>query len=252
MRSAAKISAIIITKNEERNILRCLESLTGVADEILVIDSFSSDNTVAICESNGGRIIQKKWMGYSETKNYGITEASYDYVLSIDADEALSDTLRDHIIKLKAEGFALDAYYINRLTNYCGKWIYHCGWYPDRKLRLWRKEAGRWEGLIHEEVHMISDCTSGRLKGDLLHYSYYSINEHLLQMNHFTDLMAQSLIKQGKKVTLGKMIFSPGIKFFKSYFFNRGYKDGYYGLVICVISSFATFLKYSKARLIFK
>ncbi len=248
MLSSTNISAVIITKNEERNIVRCLESLRGVADEIIVVDSFSSDKTIPICESKGVRIFQKPWMGYSETKNYGITLALYPFILSIDADEALSDELRKNIISLKKEGFALDAYKMSRLTNYCGKWIYHCGWYPDRKLRLFKKEAGRWEGLIHEEVHLISDSTVGRVEGDILHYSYYSINEHIQQMIGFTDLMADEINKRGKTVSLSKMFFSPGIKFLKSYIINGGFRDGFYGLVICTLSSMATFLKYAKAH----
>jgi glycosyltransferase involved in cell wall biosynthesis len=245
------ISAVIITKNEERNIGRCLDSLNEIADEIIVVDSFSTDKTVSICESKGVRVVQKKWMGYAETKNFGITLAIHPFILSVDADEALSDELRGNIIKLKMEGFRLDAYRLNRLTNYCGKWIYHCGWYPDQKLRLWKKECGQWQGLIHEEVYLKSDCVLGFVEGNLLHFSYYSINEHIQQMMAFTDLMALDLYNKGKKVSLLKLVCSPGVKFLKSYILNGGFRDGFYGFVICSLSSCATFLKYAKAYQLF-
>jgi glycosyltransferase involved in cell wall biosynthesis len=240
------ISAIIITRNEEHNIARCLDSLPGVADEIIVIDSFSTDNTPVICKSYDIKFIQKQWMGYAETKNFGISLAAYQYILSIDADEELSDRLREEVRNLKDGNFTSDAYRIKRLTNYCGKWIYHCGWYPDYKIRLWKKDRGQWKGIIHEEVDLANGSSITSLHGDLLHYSYYSINEHIQQMIGFTDLMAEDLFQKGKKVSILKIIFSPIVKFFKSYFIRGGFREGFYGLVICSLSSMATFLKYSK------
>jgi glycosyltransferase involved in cell wall biosynthesis len=248
MPSANSISAVIITKDEERNIGRCLNSLTEVADEIIVVDSFSTDKTSLICQNHNVHFVQKEWTGYAETKNYGISLATHPFLLSVDADEALSEELRLEIINLKKNGLTSDAYRINRLTNYCGKWIYHCGWYPDYTIRLWRKECGLWKGLIHEEVELAPDLSINRLKGNLLHYSYYSVNEHIQQMVRFTDLMADDLYKKRKKVLLLKMIFSPMVKFLKSYFIRGGFRDGFSGLVICILSSMATFLKYAKAH----
>jgi glycosyltransferase involved in cell wall biosynthesis len=248
-----KISVVIITKNEEKNIDRCLKSLQGVADEIIIIDSYSTDRTQDICKNYNVTFIQSEWKGYAATKNYGNSLCKFPFILSIDADEALSDQLRNEIAELKNEGkLSEDAYYLNRLTNYCGKWIRHCGWYPDSKLRMWNKEKGEWVGFIHEEVSMISGSSSGRLKNDLLHYSYYSINEHLNQMIRFTDLMALDNFNRGRKPAIHKIIVSPFVKFLKSYFIQAGFLDGYYGFIICILSSCATFLKYIKTQELFR
>jgi glycosyltransferase involved in cell wall biosynthesis len=247
MPGANSISAVIIAKNEERNIGRCIDSLSGVADEIIVIDSYSEDNTPAICQSHNIRLIQHQWMGYAETKNFGISHASFSYILSLDADEALSDELREEIRTFKREGFSADAFILNRLTNYCGKWIRHCGWYPDYKIRLWRKEMGKWKGLIHEEVELLPDSSVKSIKGNLLHFSYYSINEHIEQMIRFTDLMAEEIFHKGKRISIFKVIFSPLVKFVKSYIMRGGFRDGFYGLVISILSAMASFLKYAKS-----
>ena len=244
--ATTKISCVIITKNEERNIERCLKSVAEVVDEIIVVDSFSTDRTKEICEKYKVQFVQTEWKGYAETKNYGNSLVKFEYILSIDADEMLSDQLQTEIRSLKKSGELADGYLINRLTNYCGKWIRHCGWYPDRKLRLWRKDKGIWNGLIHETVDMSNDSVIKRLNKDILHYSYYSFNEHLVQMIRFTDLMAQNNVKKGKKVTLVKLLVSPTVKFIVAYFLRGGFLDGYYGFIICVLSSMATFLKYAK------
>ncbi|MBN1598843.1 MAG: glycosyltransferase family 2 protein [Bacteroidales bacterium] len=248
MRDKNAISCIVITKNEEKNIGRCLRSLDDVADEIIVLDSFSEDATEEICKQHKVRFEKIEWKGYSDTKNYGNTLASYKYILSVDADEALSEALINEIIQLKDKGFESDGYMVNRLTNYCGKWIRHCGWYPDKKLRLWNKELGKWEGYIHEEVKMKDGSRISSLKSDLLHYSYNSINDHLQQMIMFTDMMAQDLINKGRKPGILKLLVSPFVKFIKAYFLQGGFRDGFYGFVISVLSSCATFLKYAKAR----
>lgn len=247
-----KISAVIITLNEERNIERCILSLQDIADEIIVIDSFSNDKTQEICKNFDVKFFQTKWLGYSDTKNYGNNIASYDYILSVDADEAISEDLKKEIFLIKKSDKIEDAYFMNRLTNYCGSWIHHCGWYPDKKLRLWNKQKGKWEGNIHEEVKMQADAGISDLKSDLLHYSYYSIQQHINQANKFTDLTAAEAFKNAKKSSLFKIIFNPIVKFIKDYFIKLGFLDGYHGFIICVISSFATFLKYIKLRELYK
>lgn len=145
MKIPIKLSAVIITYNEEDNIERCLESLEKTADEILVVDSFSSDRTAEICKSKGVEFIQHSFEGHIEQKNYALSRASNDYVLSLDADEALSDKLIQSIRAAK-QNWSTNGYSVNRLTNYCGKWIRHCGWYPDKKIRLWDKRKGTWGG----------------------------------------------------------------------------------------------------------
>lgn len=241
------ISAVIITKNEEKNIERCLDSLTGIADEIIVVDSYSEDNTPKICTEKKVRFIQVNWMGYSETKNHANSYAESAYILSLDADEALSEELRAELIEMKSNGFTKEAYSIKRLTNYCGKWIYHCGWYPDWKLRLWKRGKGEWKGEIHEKIELSDSASIGKLRSDILHYSYYNINEHIRQMISFTDLMAKDYYQKNIPIGIGKLIFSPFVKFFRAYFLFGGFRDGFYGFVICTLSSMATFLKYAKA-----
>ncbi len=243
-----KISAVIITFNEERNIERCINSLKGVIDEIIVVDSFSTDKTAEICNSLDVKFFQTKWEGYAATKNYGNSLATYDYIFSIDADEALSETLKKEVLAFKNSDTLYDAYRLNRLTNYCGSWIHHCGWYPDTKLRLWNKQKGKWEGNIHEEVIMATDSNIASFKGDLLHYSYYSIQQHINQANKFTDLTAMEAFRKGKKASILKIIFSPCVKFIRDYFLKLGFLDGYHGFVVCKISAFATYLKYTKLR----
>lgn len=241
-----KISVVIITFNEARNIARCLDSVIDIADDIVVVDSFSTDQTQEICKLKGVRLYQTQWQGYSVTKNYGNSLAIHNYIFSIDADEALSDELKKEIITLKNSAKLSDAYYVKRLTNYCGSWIRHCGWYPDTKLRLWNKQKGKWEGNIHEEVKMESNSVTHTLKADLHHYSYYSVHQHINQANKFTDLTALEAFNKGKKAGILKIIFSPIIKFKRDYFLKLGFLDGYHGFIICAISAFATFLKYTK------
>jgi len=247
-----KISAVIITFNEERNIARCLQSVKDVADEVVVVDSYSTDRTEEICRSFGVVFIQNEWLGYSGQKNYANAQASYDHILSIDADEALSETLREEIIKQK-ETDLKPAYEMNRMTNYCGHWIRYGSWYPDRQLRLFSRKTGRWDGeKIHEKFRPDDGITPAFLKGDLLHFSYYSIHEHLGQANHFTTLTAEVAFSRGKKAPLFKVLLSPFFRFIRDYFLMAGFLDGYPGFLVARISAFASFLKYSKIRQIHK
>jgi glycosyltransferase involved in cell wall biosynthesis len=243
-----KFSVVIITLNEERNIKRCLESVVDLTDDIIVMDSFSTDRTEKICKQFGVRFYQEKFRGYIDTKNEANKLAKYDYILSIDADEALSPDLKESILNI-SENDCKDGYIMNRLTNYCGKWIKHTDWYPDKKLRLWNRNKGKWDGiLIHEIVKMDDNSTVGFLKGDLFHYSYYSIAEHINQTNKFTSISAEEKFKANKNTSWVKIIFSPMWKFFKSYFLRLGFMDGFYGFVVCIISAHATFLVYAKLK----
>ena len=243
-----KISAVIITYNEEKNIGRCITSLEGIADEILVLDSFSSDDTEQICRDKGITFIQRAWQGYSESKNYANSQATYDYILSLDADEALSEDLQSSILQMKKDT-PLDGYYMNRLTNYCGQWIHHCGWYPDQKLRLWNRGKGSWQGLIHESVSLEAGSNTTILDGDLLHYSFTSIHDHIMTADKFSRIAAEIAFKNGKKANLlTDIIINPLFTFFRKYFLQLGILDGYYGYIICRMSAFANFLKYSKIR----
>jgi len=242
------ISVVIITLNEERNIARCIKSVQGLADEVLVVDSHSTDRTCELAIGLGSRVISHDWQGYAATKNFANSQAKYDHILSLDADEALSDSLKQSILEIK-ERWPRDFYTMNRLTNYCGNWIRHCGWYPDRKLRLFNRNIGRWTGeIIHEVVTMDINTTSQHLKGDLLHYSYYSLADHIKQADRFTDLTAQEAYLKGKNSSRLKIFVAPKVKFIRDFFFNLGFLDGFYGYTVCRISALATWLKYKKLR----
>ena len=247
-----KISAVIITFNEEKNIERCINSLKDIVDEIVVVDSFSTDLTEEICKSHHVKFIKHEFEGHIEQKNWAITQASSPYVLSLDADEVLSGTLKRSIINAKIN-WKYDAYSFNRLTNYCGKWIKHTGWYPDTKLRLWDSRKGSWKGKNpHDRYEMMEGSVIKHLKGDLLHYSYYSIKQHIDQVNKFTCIAANEIVQDGKRTNLIKIISHPIWKFIRDYFIKLGFLDGYYGFVISAISAHATFLKHLKIMEIVK
>lgn len=239
-----KISATIITLNEEKNIGRCLESLQGLADEVVVVDSFSSDKTKEICLSYGAKFIEQKFLGYRDQKNLAQNMAQYDYVLSLDADEVISSELRAEILRVKNQ-FEHNGYEFSRLTNYNGNWIRHCGWYPDKKIRLVKKDKGRWGG---ENIHegMVVDGPVSLLKGDLLHYSYDSISAHVIQANKFSTMEAIAHYNKGKRATLAKLVTRAPLQFFKDYFLKLGILDGRYGFVICFINAMYVLLKYAK------
>ncbi|MCD4709895.1 MAG: glycosyltransferase [Bacteroidales bacterium] len=243
-----QISAVIITYNEERNIKRCLDSLLGVADEIVVVDSYSTDRTEEICRSYNTVFIKHKFTGHIEQKNWAILQASSPYILSLDADETLSNELKASILRIK-ENWTHDGYYFNRLTNYCGKWIRHTSWYPSRKLRLWDSRLGSWGGYNpHDRYNMNRGATRCFLKGDLLHYSYYSVGEHLLQMNSFSSILARSYYERGRRSNFFSITFRPFWRFLKDFIILRGFTDGYYGFIVSVNSAHEVFLKYVKLR----
>jgi len=244
-----KLSVVIITFNEEKNILRCLDSVKRVADEIVVLDSFSTDSTQQICETHHVKFFQHAFDGHIEQKNRAITYAKNDYVLSLDADEALDENLQASILKLK-ENFLKDGYYMNRLTNYCGHWVKHCGWYPDRKLRLFNRTKGHWTGTNpHDKYELFEgDKNSGHIKGDILHYSYYTLADHYKQVEYFTDIAAKAYVGKGKNAPAFKLIVNPISKFISHYLINLGFLDGKAGFLISKISAYATWLKYKKIR----
>lgn len=241
------LSVVIITHNEERNISRCLESVKEIADEIVVVDSFSTDRTEAICKSFGAHFFQHEWQGYSETKNYANSLASHDWIFSIDADEAVSEELKTSILNAKQRNEPSN-FRICRITNYCGKWIHHCGWYPDIKVRFFDRRITKWEGSIHEHLNVNDEQKAPLLKGNCYHFSYYSIDEHIAQAAHFSTLAAEDLFRRGKKTSLLKILFAPGFRFFRMFMLNSGFLDGYNGWLIAKISAHAVFLKYSKLR----
>lgn len=253
MSTPIKISAVIITFNEEKNIERCIKSLTNIADEIVVVDSFSTDGTEEICKAHNVRFISHKFDGHIEQKNWARKQVAHNVVLSLDADEALNETLAASILELKGN-WQYDAYKMNRLTNYCGKWIKHTGWYPDTKVRLWNNKMGHWTGENpHDEFKLFDDkVTIGFLKGDLLHYSYHHPSDHDKQIEYFTNIAAKSFVEKGKKPFFMQAYLSSFLKFIKCYFIKLGFLDGKEGWIISKKSSYAAYLKYKKINTLLK
>jgi glycosyltransferase involved in cell wall biosynthesis len=248
-----KLSVVIITFNEEKNIGRCIDSVKEVADEIVVLDSFSTDRTREICESKGALFFQHPFDGHIEQKNRAISMAAYPHILSLDADEALDDELQQSILQVKQD-WKYDGYYMNRMTSYCGKWIKHSHWYPDRKLRLWDSRKGHWTGANpHDRYELFAgDSNAGYLKGNILHYSYYTPDDHYRQVEYFTDIAAKSHFQQKKKAPAYKLVVNPVAKFIKHYFVHLGFLDGKAGFQIARISAYAAWLKYKKIRNLYK
>ena len=242
-----KLSVVIITLNEERNIMRCLESVKGIADEVLVMDSFSTDRTPELCRAAGVNFLQRPWEGYSATKNYAASQAANDWIFSLDADEALSEELQASIKKIKSGSEALFGQ-VKRLTNYCGQWIRHGGWYPDIKLRLYDRRLAAWQGEVHEQLVLSESRDRQLLEGDLLHYSYYTTAEHDRQLEKFSSLRARELFSKGEQAGLLKIGVKTVSKFLKIYVTRRGFLDGYYGWVIARKSARESYLRYSELR----
>jgi len=241
-----KITATIITLNEERNIARSIESLR-CADEILIVDSGSVDRTVELAQNLGARVLEAGWRGYAGQKNLATDEAANDWILSLDADEALSELLEAEIWNLKKSGPEFDGYTMPRLACYLGRWIYHSGWYPDRKIRLYDRRKAKWVGdFVHESVEVQGRL--GHLQGNLLHFTCESLSEHVKTMDRYTTLAAQELVAGKVKVPLTRLIVDPAWTFVQTYFLKAGFLDGPEGLTIAQMAAFYVFLKYSKAR----
>src|SRR5574340_71082 len=241
-----KISATIVTLDEERNIARAIESLR-CCDEIVVLDCGSVDRTVELATNLGARVVEKPWKGYAEQKNRVAEEAAHDWILSIDADEALSEALEAEIWNLKKNGPRFDGYTMPRLAQYLGRWILHCGWYPDRKVRLYDRRKATWVGdFVHESVRV--DGRIGRLEANLLHFTCDSLSEHLKRMDRYTTLAAEELVSRHASVGWRHLVIDPAWTFVHTYFVQRGFLDGAEGLTIAYMAALYAFLKYAKAR----
>ncbi|MBC8985447.1 glycosyltransferase family 2 protein [Pedobacter sp. N36a] len=236
------ISAVIITKNSEKTIKCCLDSIANLADEVLIVDSGSTDLTLKIAESFGCVIIQTPWLGYGATKNLGHQAARFPYILSLDSDEALSYTLVKEIQPEKPQLQGL--YEFRRLNNYCGKWIKHGAWYPDKKIRLFPKEILWNHAASHEKLVLKEGQLLYTFKSPILHYAYSSEEELKSKVELYARLGVKDRKHLSKIAAIGKMIFSPMVSFVKSYFIKRGFQDGMAGLKISYYIALGTFLKY--------
>lgn len=243
-----KISAVIIAFNEEVYIEQCIRSVSEVADEIVVVDSFSADRTREICLSLGVRFIEHPFEGYRDQKNFALTQASFDYILSLDADEALSPQLEKSILLAK-KNLKYDGYKFNRLNNYCGNWIYHTNLSPECKIRLFNRKKAQWGGLnIHETVTLTNPRSVTFLKGNLLHWLYDSYEESVLKMNTYTTIIANEYFGKGLKTSSIRLLVSPIWRFIHSYFLKAGFLDGYDGFIVSRLLATTCFLKYVKLR----
>ena len=240
-----KISVVIITFNEETKLARCIESIKPVADEIVVLDSFSTDNTVKIALKAGAVVYQQTFHGYKEQKNAALHFASHDHILSIDADEALSVELI-HSILIAKEKFTCNAYTMNRCNFFSGRFIRHGLWYPDKKIRLFDKRVAHWGGMNpHDKVILNGNTTVCHLEGDIFHYSFNSIAEYAKRNDEISNIAAMSLYKNGQHSGI-RILINPVWRFIKSYFLKKGFLDGYPGFIIAKNTAAQAFMKYKK------
>lgn len=240
-----KISVVIITFNEENKLARCIESVKPVADEIIVLDSFSTDDTVKISRDAGALVYQQTFHGYKEQKNAALKFASYNYILSIDADESLSVELINSILIAK-EKFMCSAYTMNRCNFFSGRFIRHGLWYPDKKIRLFDKNIAHWGGMNpHDKIVLSDNATICHLEGDLFHYSFGNIHEYIKRNDEISTIAARSLYKSGQRSGI-KILVNPVWRFVKSYLIRRGFLDGYPGFIIAKNTAAQAYLKYKK------
>ncbi len=236
-------SAVLITKNEAATIADVLRPLQTLTDDIVVIDSQSTDGTIAICEAHGARVIQSEWLGYSATKNFGHSQAKYDWILSVDADEVLSDELISSLQNIQLKDKTV--YALDRITDLYGTWIRHSGWYPDWKIRLFQRDPVYWKGdFVHETLHVPIDFEVVKLKGKFYHYSYKNAEDHLQRIEKYAVLAAEEMHAKGKKATFVKLYLSPVSRFIKTLIFQGGFLDGKAGWTIARRNAYLVRRKY--------
>jgi glycosyltransferase involved in cell wall biosynthesis len=242
------LSVVIITFNEARNIERAILSVVDVSDDIVVVDSFSTDETKAICEKYKVNFVENEWAGYSQQKNFANSLAKHDYILSLDADEALDEILKQEVLTLQQTGFNA-IYVLNRLVNYCGQWIKHSTWYPDKKMRIFPRQSSTWEGaLVHEQLAVDQSLDVIELAGHLHHYTYYNYTEHRSRADKYSELTALKMYQSGKKASIFKPYLSAFVRFISMFVIHLGFLDGYKGFKIAQISALSNIYKYKTLR----
>ncbi len=245
MHRQIKLSVCIITFNEEKNIRKCLESVKW-ADEIVVVDSCSTDETVQICRQYTDKVIEKKWPGHVKQKQFALEQAMGDWILFLDADERLSkEAAREIKDRVLTGSCSVDGFIFPRQSYYLGRWICHGGWYPDNKLRLVRKGKSAWGGTDPHDKLAI-EGQPDRLNGKILHYVYEDISQQLKTVDSFSTISARQWQKAGRKFNFFLILFRPPIRFLEMYLWKLGFLDGMPGFIIAMISSYYVFLKYAK------
>ncbi len=241
------VAAVIITHNEASNIARCLKALQGIASEILVVDSHSTDGTVDICEKMGVHTISREWQGYAKTKNFANEQVDAEWILSIDADEVLSDELRQSIKQLRPQRGTV--YALDRINNFCGQWIRHGNWYPDWKPRLFHKQDCYWVGdFVHEKLKYPPGTTTSKLPGKLYHYTYHSLDDHWQRLEHYAQLAAEEMHQKGRNSNLLLVFLSATVRFVKAMVLRAGFLDGKNGWIIGWRHALFPWLKHKKWR----
>ncbi len=240
------LSIAIITYNEESNLARCLQSIADLAQEIVIVDSGSTDRTLAIGQEFGAMLHEQPWLGYRDQKNMALDLCSQPWVLALDADEEVSPTLKEEIVAFfrKGEDRSFDGVRFPRKTWFLGRWITHGDWYPDFQLRLFCRERGRWKEPIHEFVEIQGKVTT--FSSDLLHYSFPSMNAYIDKINPFANEFLKKEIAAKKSWSLAKTLARPLWRFFRAYFLKQGFLDGFPGLWIAIATAFSTFVRYSR------
>ncbi len=238
------VSATLITYNEERNIAEALQSVSW-ANEIIVVDSGSSDATLAICRQFTDRIFHREWTGYVDQKNYAVEQARHDWIFSIDADERSSPELTLEIQELARSGFGAAGYRIPRAAFFMGRWIRHGDWYPDHQLRLFDRKCGKWEGgRVHESVKI--NGNPQYLRGEIYHFTYRSLSDYLRRLEIYSNLAAVDYQQQGRSATFFKVFANPIAVFLKAYLLKRGFLDGTPGFAVAFLGAVSVFFKYAK------
>ena len=238
-----KLTVTVITRDEAANILAALDSVTW-ADELIVVDSGSTDDTVALARQRTDRVFVREWSGYSAQKNFAAEQASHDWILSLDADERVTPALADEIRALLGSEPGAHGYDMPRVSFYLGKWIRTTDWYPDHQLRLYDRRAGTWAGEVHEGVHVRG--TVGRLLADLQHFPYRDLSHHLQTIDRYTTLAARQLQARGRTVGMAGLAARPIGAFLRNYLARGGWRDGAVGLVVSILNSYYVFLKFAK------
>lgn len=243
-----RLSACVITLNEEQNLPRLLASLSGLADEIVVVDAGSTDRTEQIAGEHRAVFLKRAWTNYAEQKNFAAASANNDWILSLDADEELSSTLKNALLKWKQEKPEFSVYEMSRRAWYLGGWVKHSGWYPDFQRRLYRRDAAQFSGIVHEALRF--EGKPGLLNGDLLHYTVQTFAEHEEKVERYATLAAQQLFLNGKRSWRPALWFAAPWSWFQNFFLRRGFLDGYRGSRIAQMAARAVRIKYRKLGLL--
>jgi len=238
------LSVVTIALNEERNIAECLASVHW-ADELIVVDSGSTDRTMELARQYTSKVLSVEWKGYGATKNYALDQAAGDWVLWLDADERVTPPLADEIKQVIAGNGETSGYSVARRAYFLGRWIKHCGWYPSRVTRLFRRTQGRFsENRVHEQL--IVHGSVGALQNDLMHYTDPDLQHYFTKFNRYTSLAAEDMAASGKRFSLPDLLFRPSFLFVKMYFLRLGFLDGIHGFILSVVSAGYVFVKYAK------